>query len=127
MFDLQVQATGPVFNGQARRAVDDFLTEAEEHVAQEGVNVVRNELGRVLRNPTGFYESQITSDRQRDDMAVTDSKVVYGPWLAGVSSRNQTSRFKGYAHWRRATDRLQDNAAALAEQVLPKFLRRMNG
>ena len=126
MFDLQVRATGPVFNGQARAAITGFITEAEDVVAGEGVNRIKQHLGQVLRNPTGFYESQITSDRQRDDRVVHDRGVVYGPWLEGVSSRNQTTRFKGYRTFRQVTQKLQDDAHNIAErQVLPKYLRRM--
>lgn len=126
MFDMQVTATGPLFDGRATKALDDFIDEAEEHVADEGVNRVKAQLGQVLRNPTGFYESRIVTDRQRDDMQVHDSGVIYGPWLAGTSSRNQTTSFKGYDHWRRATQELDTDAANIAQQVLPKYLDRMN-
>lgn len=120
-------ATGPVFTGAAERAVDQFLDEAEVHVADVGANRVRQQLGGVLRNPTGEYESRITTERAREDIAVTDRKSVKGPWLEGTSSRNQTTRFKGYRTFRIAAQDLQGDAATLAEQVLPKYLRRMNG
>jgi hypothetical protein len=127
MIDVEVKVSGPVFDGRAGKAVDDFFIEAEDHVADEGVNLVGIWLGLKLRNPTGFYESRIVSDRQRDDAQVTDSKVVYGPWLEGVSSRNQSSRFKGYRTFRIVAQDLQGDASRLAEEVLPKYLDRMNG
>lgn len=122
-----VTVSGPIFTGGAQQAVDDWLDEAERVVAAEGVTEVRDELGRVLQNPTGYYESQVTSEQAAGDYAVTDSGVVYGPWLAGVGSRNATSAFSGYDHWPRATEQLQGKASDLAEKTLPPFLDRMNG
>jgi len=51
---------------------------------------------------------------------VVDSNVVYGPWLEGVSSRNQATRFKGYAIFRRTRDKLQ----GLAGQILLYHVRK---
>lgn len=128
MIDLEVTASGPIFDGRAVKAVDDFLTEAEEVVADEGVNRVRARLGNVLRNPTGAYQSRITTDLARQDRVVTDQRSVKGPWLEGTSSRNRTTRFKGYRTFRIVAQDLQGDAARIAEQrALPKFLRRMNG
>lgn len=126
MIETQVTVSGAVFDGRATRAVDDFLDDAKERIADQGVNEVRSQLGRVLQNPTGFYESRIVTDRQQDDRQITDSGVIYGPWLAGVGSRNATSSFKGYEHWRRATQELQGEADKLAQQVLPPRLAEMN-
>lgn len=120
-----VKTTGPIFDGRARAAVDDFLDAAELEVADEGVNDVRQQLGTVLQNPTGFYESRIQTERQRDDTMVTDAGVVYGPWLEGTSSRNQTTRFKGYHTFRQVAQRLQGKADDIAQRVLPTFIRRM--
>ncbi|MFC5834652.1 hypothetical protein [Nonomuraea insulae] len=124
--DIDTSTSGPVFNGQARAAVTAFIDEAEEEIARRGVNIVHSELDRVLRNPTGYYEGHIQTDRTTGDSVVTDGGVIYGPWLAGVGSRNAPeTRFAGYAHWRLATQRLQAEAADIAEKVLPQFIRRM--
>ena len=124
--DVQVTLSGPVFDGRARKAVDEFVVDAEDAVAQEGVNLVKQRLGQVLRHPTGYYESRIVSDRQRDDAQVTDQGVVYGPWLEGTGSRNTTSRFKGYRTFRLTTQELQAAAHDIAARRLPPYLDRMN-
>lgn len=128
MFGLghSTETRGPLFDGSARRVIDAFLDEAKEEVADEGVNDVLSVLGSKLQNPTGYYESQIATDRQRDDYAVTDSGVIYGPWLEGTSSRNQTTRFKGYSTFRRTTQTLQGKAPDIAERVLPRYLNRLS-
>lgn len=124
----RVQQRGALFDGRALRALDEFTTAAVEAVAEQGVVAVRGELDRVLQNPSGFYESQIATDRVSDErQAVTDQGVVYGPWLAGVGSRNATSDFGGYDHWRQATQQVDQRAQQVAERVLPPFLDRMNG
>lgn len=122
---MQVTATGPLFDGRAEQAVGDFATAAEQHVGDIAVNRIHQQLGSVLQHPTGAYESNVVTDRQRDDLAVTDSKSVYGPWLEGVEERNQTTRFKGYRTFRIVGQDLADEAGKLAEQVLPPYLEQM--
>lgn len=125
--DVKVTMTGPLLDGMAPKEIDAFMAEATETVAQEGLDMVRRELRSVLRDPTGHYESKVQTNQVRDDFVVNDSGVVYGPWLEGVSSRNRSTRFKGYSTFRRTAQRLQDRAVEIAERVLPEYLRRLNG
>lgn len=115
---------GPWFNGGVERALDAFLDEARTEIAQQGVNDVKTATG-VFRNPTGYYRSQIQTDRRVGSTAVTDGGAVYGPWLEGTSSRNRTTRFKGYRIFRRITRHLRADAAPIAERVLHRYLGRM--
>lgn len=121
----QTSINGPLFNGEAQRAIEDFQTEAESTIADYTVNEIQAELGSVLKNPTGYYKSKIQTNRQSDDNIVSDSGVVYGPWLEGVGSRNKSTRFKGYATFRRVTQRISNEVGPIAERVLPKYLGRM--
>jgi hypothetical protein len=121
--DIDVEKHGPVFDGRAAAAARQFVRAAEEEIADTGVNLVHQELGRVLRHPTGYYESQIRAEGSQ----ITDGGVIYGPWLEGVGSRNKSTRFKGYFTFRRVGQRLDRQAKHIAERVLPKYLRRMNG
>lgn len=127
--DITVRTRGPLFDGRALQELDDFRETAVEAVAEAGVLEVRAQLDRVLRNPTGHYRSRIAvEDRATEDREVVgDQGVVYGPWLAGVTTRNQTTGFGGYEHWREATRELQDRAAEIAQRELAPFLARMNG
>ena len=124
---VTVITKGPMFDGRAVRALDRLADDATEQVADQGVTDVRQFLDSVLKNPTGFYQSRIQTDRKtRDRSVVTDSQVVYGPWLAGVGSRNKTSRFKGYAHWRRVAQQLQRNVVRITRPVVRRRVRQMN-
>lgn len=125
MSEIMSQARGPLFDGRAAAAIDAFTVDAENAVAEAGVNEVRQTLSGSLKNPTGFYESQIQTERRADTTLVTDGGVVYGPWLEGTSSRNTTTRFKGYAAFRRSVQRVQAQAPRIAEKTLQRYLGRM--
>lgn len=123
---ISVSKSGPVFDGRAALAVDAYGEDVTDTIAKQGVNDVRNALHGVLRNPTGNYSRHIVTERQSNDNAVTDSGIIYGPWLEGVGSRNSTTRFKGYFTFRRVTQQLDGKAGHMAEMVLNKYVRRMN-
>jgi hypothetical protein len=116
--DVTFEARGPLFDGRLEHAIAVGLEDGLDDVAQRGVNLVRQRLGGVLRHPTGHYESVIQTERAGADRAVTDGGIIYGPWLEGVSERNRTTRFKGYATFRRTTAELDRQAGAIAERAI---------
>ena len=121
-----VRATGPLFDGRAKQAIRDFCREAEQEIADQGVEDVQHQLDRVLKHPTGWYRSHIQTDSASVGVEINDDGIIYGPWLEGVGSRNKTTRFKGYFTFRKVNQTLQRKAKGIAETVLPKYLRRMN-
>ncbi|TDC63880.1 hypothetical protein E1258_09550 [Micromonospora sp. KC207] len=125
---ITVTASGPILDGQAPGIVADYLDAAQWAVARQGEVDIGMELRRVIRQPTPYYWTQITTERQRDDIVVHDQGVIYGPWLEGVGSRNfPVTRFKGYSHWRRVRQALDRRAGDIAGQVLPYYLDRLRG
>ena len=124
---LTASVRGPVFDARADTAARDFYEHARAEIADEGVNLVVGRLVQVIRHPTPFYWTQIRTDRLAGDPVVTDRGVVYGPWLEGTSSRNQTTRFKGYKTFRQMRDRLQERAPGIAQHLLAPYLARMRG
>lgn len=126
METVEVTRKGPLFDGRAQKAATAYLDVATAEVSDDGVNLVHAQLGSVLKHPTGYYEHHIVTDVAHDGHMVTDGGVVYGPWLEGVGSRNHSTRFKGYATFRRMTQVLDRRAQAIADQVLGRFIGRMN-
>ena len=127
VISLSVRAHGPVFDGTAARLITDYLQAATKEVSEEGDRLVHAHLKGVLKHPTGYYESQVqTEPRGQTDYAVIDSGVIYGPWLEGTGSRNATTRFKGYATFRKMTGQLDRQARSIAYRVLDSYVRRMN-
>ena len=120
---IDVSTRGPIFDGRARALANAYVNHLERDLAQEGVTIVREELQKVLQHPTGYYESRITVER---GTVITDGGVVYGPWLAGVGSRNfPATRFRGYPHWIRARLRLRERKQGIAERLLRRYVGRM--
>lgn len=114
--------SGPVLEGSGPRIVDIFVQVMTDDLGDEGVRRVRERLGRVLKHPTGYYSSRIVKTTRMDEADVTDSRVVYGPWLEGIGSRNQQTRFKGYRTFQ-ITSQLLDSTA---EQFLQRDIARMS-
>lgn len=122
-----ITVSGPLFNaGTTRRVVDGFLDEATREVANQGLANVQLLLDRSIRNPTPYYETQIVVQRMADSRVVHDRGIVYGPWLEGTGSRNRTTRFKGYASFRRATQQLQLQAPGLVDLVWARWRGRLD-
>ena len=125
MADVTVVISGPLFTGHPDAVIDAYLDEATREVAAQGYADVLDILNASIKHPTPYYETQVTIDQARADLVVHDRGVIYGPWLEGVSSRNASTRFKGYAAFRRATQRLRTKAPQLAQRLLPKYLGRL--
>jgi hypothetical protein len=124
--DYDVTLTGPVFDGSAIRILKAYTDDVEDAVADEGVNMVQAALGGVLRNSTGYYRAHIQTERTTGDPVITDGGVVYGPWLEGTSTRNKTTRFKGYRTFRQTKQRLQARAVQIAEHALRPYIGRLS-
>lgn len=123
-----VRVFGPLFDGKAALAIHEFVDELDKHVALGTQVILIKYYHEFFQNPTGYYESQtVVKDRAFADRSVNDSGVIYGPWLAGTGSRNETSRFKGYKHWRLALQEGRQMVKPAAEFLWPRFASRMGG
>jgi hypothetical protein len=121
--NIEITARGPIFDGRAEIALKDFVADSQQHVAQKGAALVRNNLHSVLRHPTGYYESNVHAEGN----IIDDGGVIYGPWLEGVGSRNSpVTRFPGYFTFRRTTQQLQRLSVVWSNEFLrTRYLRRM--
>ena len=122
---IDLEASGPVFSGALEAGVASALIDAKLAIAKEGENMIQNRLSSVLQQPSGFYESQIQTDRVKANVVITDGGVVYGSWLEGTSSRNRTSRFKGYKTFRITKRLLQGKAPTIAQLVVHGKVRKV--
>jgi hypothetical protein len=122
----EVIRIGPLFDGRARVAVHEALNEIKAAVAKRTYDLVQVRLETVLQNPTGYYQSRIRISPAPDGLSVNDDQVIYGPWLEGTSSRNKTTRFKGYHTFRTVTQQVQREVPVITERVLATYLWRMN-
>jgi len=134
--------SGPLFDGRASRVVAAFCEDVERRLSEEAAAQIRMFLptqykylgasgGNPQDNPApvnaGFYESQIHAEASAEGHIVTDSGVIYGPWLEGVSERNRTTRFRGYGAFRKISQEIDRQSGEIAGARLPPHIRAMNG
>lgn len=119
---VNVRKKGAVADGSAGKKVAGIVEELGEDIGQKVHNAVKLRLGQVLVNPTGYYESRVTTDVSSGSVVISDGGVVYGPWLEGTGSRNGRSRFKGYATFRKVSQEIEKQAGNEAEHTLGQKL-----
>lgn len=133
MYTVNVDTSGPIFDGRAREILDDFTKEVTWEITKEGRGDLGVQFIKVFKHPTGYYESQVEAKRPvaipGGYMAwTTDNDVVYGPWLEGTGSRNSpVTRFPGYWSHKIVAKELDRKAEAIALRHLPVFVERLNG
>lgn len=127
MSSVEIRMSGPLFDGRAARAMQAAANDARDSIAEFAEEHVLALMGAAFRNPTGYYESNVSTSVVSADVAVVDDNgVVYGPWLEGVGSRNSpVTRFPGYAHWRRTKALVQARALPIAERAVARHLPEM--
>lgn len=108
---------GPLFDMRGRRAFSDFRDDLEEEAAEWALDHIQNTFHTHFKQPTGYYESNV---RIRNSNEVWDGGLggpVYGPWLEGVGSRNNTTRFKGYHAFRKAASALDRRIEEMGDRL----------
>lgn len=100
MAGVEITVSGPAFDGRAPEALRRIENEAIQRVGDLAADEVRGVLSRNVKHPTGFYQGHIITNLATGSLIVSDSNVIYGPWLEGTSKRNETTRFKGYSAFR---------------------------
>lgn len=123
-----VRASGPLFDGSAEKIIKGWANHIAGKLGTEAERRVKANLDGSLRRPTGAYRARITLYGPVGGQArVHDRQGIYGPWLEGTGSRNKTTRFKGYASFRRAAQELDRGAPFLAEHVIRQHLHELGG
>lgn len=122
-----VTFTGPLFDGTSLRIVADMMKAVDTAMGDAGVVLLNDQFDANFQNPTGFYASQVAAKVNTRGVTIGDGGVVYGPWLEGTGSRNQTTRFKGYQSFRKATQKLDQAAEVITNAAISNYVRQLNG
>lgn len=119
---------GPLTNGQAMRAHDEYVQDIPKVVARETAKLWVSLLKSSIKNPTPYYWNQIRAIPSGAGWEVNDGGVIYGPWLEGTGSRNRgRPGFPGYRAMRRTSQVIDGRAGVIAQNLLDRiYLRRMN-
>ena len=121
MPEIHVRTSGPIFSALPAQKAEAVLAKTISELVAEGEKRVKLQLytGHGVR--TGFYRRSVHGEVLGSRHGIIhDSRVIYGPWLEGVTPRNRTTRFKGYAMFRNAYQQLD----RMAQGVLNKHAGR---
>lgn len=125
--NVTIKHKGALLNSAASQAAAKrVVVNLNDNLAQVAYDRVQTRLQRVLRNPTGFYQSRIQVERRDTYRGVWDQNVAYGGWLEGVDSRNRTTRFKGYNTFRLVAQSMRQDKEKLAQPAVDRFVQEMN-
>jgi hypothetical protein len=128
---VNLNVSGPLFDGQADAAVTAWLDATKKDVADLGVLTIKEIAVKMDKSGrgTGHYMSVINTRQVApyNDQLINDTGIVYGPWLEGSSKRNNSTRFKGYHAFRKARTRLRRQYGEIAQRKLTEFIGRMGG
>lgn len=124
-FEVTVETRGGIFSRRMPEIVRRYGERVERNVAEYAEQEVHNQLHRVLRHPTGYYESHIRLEPSKGGhWEVNDGGMIYGPWLEGTGSRNSpVTRFPGYFTFRIVSERVNERAPGIAERVFVERTR----
>lgn len=127
---VDVRVSGPLFanglNAVLERTVQQLMETGHDRLNDtlrmrpQGVYLSVSEAQKGKAS-VGHYRRSLHTERKGMSAVIDDGRVVYGPWLEGISSRNQRTRFKGYASFRRVGQYLQ----RLVPSVLTKNIQRL--
>ena len=145
-FDVTMDMTGPIFRAggpnldrEINGAVKELVQMGELRLAlkfrpQGSKNLGDDNSGVFLTKAQalpgqasdGNYRKNINTTFENLGGVIEDGNVIYGPWLEGASSRNQRTRFKGYAQFRMTKQYLQKHSKKVFGAYIQRFVRRMN-
>lgn len=127
--DVTVRMRGPVVwdmsEAEIVRELDDITQDAAGAVAAQVYGRIGQNMKGSFKHPTGYYQSRVIKEKRPHAWAVTDKGVIYGPWLEGVGRRNRTTRFKGYASFRRGMQQVSRQVPRIAGPVVDRGLDRL--
>lgn len=125
MIDYRLHVRGAAVTGQGGMMIRRYVKDVQDTVATFAEADVHLRLQRSLQNPHGHLQSQIGIRYRRGNPVVTDGGVIYGPWIEGVGSRNYpTTRFKGYATFRRSAQLVEQRAPLIADRIWQRYVGR---
>jgi hypothetical protein len=128
-----VKVSGPIFDGVADHVVEKVLHETNKDLGEIGRDWIRIEaegFDRSGRGGTGRASAGVLLTERPGGYRIfgeMNSGQVWWPWLEGSTSRNRTTRFKGYHTFSKTAKRLDQIAADTLEKHLRAHLSEIGG
>ena len=127
---VDAQVTGPLANGEAERAIQDWAHNTAQRLGDEGVEALQAfPMDKTGRAHGGFQENlhNITAGPEAKIPGPMIRGVTWAPWLEGTSTRNSSTSFKGYHLFRKTRTDLQQRAPQVGQEELDKIMPRLGG
>ena len=137
---FEVKVSGPLFthgSGAVREGLHDAVNELMLRAEREATQMAQPAPGGVFHTreyaaahgyfQTGHYSRSING-RMVSNLhgVVSDSGVVYGSWLEGTSSRNTSTRFKGYSIFRKTRQKIESMVDGVLRKHVGSIARRLS-
>lgn len=122
MLDILVDESETLALHRLPRIIDTYVDDVNLLIASQTLAEVHLILDQSIRNPTPYYETQLIVEPEAGGYVVHDRGIIYGPWLEGVSARNQATRFKGYAAFRKARQVMEIKTAEIMQRELDRVI-----
>jgi hypothetical protein len=128
---IQPVIVGPIADGTATRACTEWAETVTGRLGDEAVDLLRafpmNKSGRA----TGAFRETLRAVRRSPtQVSVTGPQikgVAWSSWLEGTSSRNESTKFRGYHLFRAARLALDKTAPGIGQQVLDELMPELGG
>lgn len=126
--ETEVDVRGAYLQGRDVPIMREFFEQAKQEVARVGITEIQQRLGKAAKHPTGRFAGAVKdNDLAKGRTIMADyPQVLYGPWLEGVSARNESTRFKGYRMFKLTRGRLRKNVGPIIQHLLDQAVAKLN-
>jgi len=128
---LDCMVTGPLADGRAVKAAEEWAENTSQALADEGLEMLRAvRMDKSGRSRGGFQEALKIVRKSPTEKRIPGPQergVAWAPWLEGTSKRNESTGFRGYGLFRDTRTRLQERAPEIGQRELDKLMPRMGG
>jgi stress-induced morphogen len=130
--ELDTVMRGAFLEGRDTPIVRKFFDDAKKLVAKTGEDEVKRRIGQRAKHPSGkpgghFAAGIVTKDFKKGRTITAEyPQILRGPWLEGTSTRNESTRFKGYKLFRLTYRRLRKDLSQLIHGLFEQAMRDLN-
>lgn len=127
MIIVETRASGPLFDGRAKAAVERFTRDGTSVLTRVGTEMVKFKYASRIQVNRNRFLGRITGEVNGSVGQIYTKFILYGYWLEGVGSRNATTRFKGYWAYRDSYIELDARSREILQPLIDKMIREMGG
>lgn len=128
---VSLDVSGALADGRAVEAAREWQEATSQALGDEAVRMLRDFPMDKTGRATGAFQRSLHAQRANFYTVIVrgpaEKGVVWAPWLEGVSSRNQSTRFKGYRLFRKTRLQLDRKATEIGQRKLDEIMSRIGG